>query len=87
MTKTTEFNSCAKLANAETLNTMNALYDKLKKDGVSPFDYILRLQNLLQLTLLHVMDALIFLLNYTKLVKKVNYMILLRISKIVSMMN
>ena len=48
MTNTKEFNSCSKLANEETINAMNMLYEKLKKDGVSPFDYLLKLQNSLQ---------------------------------------
>ena len=31
MTNTKEFNSCSKLANEETINAMNMLYEKLKK--------------------------------------------------------
>ena len=46
--KTTEFNSCSKLATVETVKAMTSLYDKLKKDGISPFDYLLKLQNALQ---------------------------------------
>lgn len=44
----TEFNSCSKLATDESVQAMNNLYDKLKKDGISPFDYLLKLQNALQ---------------------------------------
>lgn len=46
-----EFNSCAALLSDDKLAEVNALYTELKMDGRSPFDYLLHLQNDLQVNL------------------------------------
>lgn len=47
----TEFNSCAALLSEENLKEATAVYQEIKTNGDSPFDYLLDLQNKLQISL------------------------------------
>lgn len=47
----TEFNSCAALLSEENLKEATAVYQEIKTKGGSPFDYLLDLQNKLQINL------------------------------------
>lgn len=46
-----EFNSCAALLSEENLKEASSVYQEIKNVGESPFDYLLKLQNRLQVNL------------------------------------